>query len=153
MAGKLQYLSPEGHEKLQNELQELKTVRRRETADKIETAKALGDLSENAEYQEAKTEMAFIEGRIREIEEILKNVSIIEDGGSDIIRVGSTIEAEIKGEKRQFKIVGSNEADPIKGFISNESPLGSAFIGHEAGDDVEVETPGGNQSYTILGVE
>jgi transcription elongation factor GreA len=152
MADKLQYVSREGLEKLKQELKELKTVRRRETAAKIDTAKALGDLSENAEYHEAKDEMAFIEGRVREVEQILKNFSIIEDGGSVTVRVGSTIDVEVSGKKKTYKIVGSNEADPIQGLISNESPLGNAFIGHAKGDAVEVETPAGKQSFVILSV-
>jgi transcription elongation factor GreA len=153
MADKINYLSPEGLEKLKQELVELKTVRRRETAAKIETAKALGDLSENAEYHEAKDEMAFIEGRIMEIEQILKNVSVIEQGQSGgTVRVGSTITVESSGKKKEYTIVGSNEADPLQGKISNESPLGSAFLGHVAGDKVSVTTPAGSQTYTIINV-
>ncbi|MBU1033068.1 MAG: transcription elongation factor GreA [Patescibacteria group bacterium] len=152
MNNKVHYLSPEGLKKLEEELHELKTVRQRETADKIEAAKALGDLSENAEYQEAKQEMSFIHGRRQEIETILKNVEIIKEGGSDIIEIGSSIDTEIKGENKKFKIVGSEEADPFEGLISNESPLGSAFLGHGKGDEIEVETPGGVQVYKILSV-
>jgi transcription elongation factor GreA len=152
MATKLNYLSPEALEKLRQELHELKTVRRRETATKIENAKDLGDLSENAEYHSAKDELAFIEGRVREIEEILKNVEIIQAGPSEIIRVGSTIQVECRGALKTYKIVGSNEADPLQGMISNESPLGNAFLGHEKGDRVEVSTPAGLQIYLIQSI-
>lgn len=152
MIDKLNYLSPEGLEKLKKELQELKMVRRREVASKIETAKALGDLSENAEYHEAKEELAFIEGRIQEVEQVLKNVAIIEGGASTVVRVGSSLTVESNGKKKDFKIVGSNEADPIQGLISNESPLGSAFLGHSEGDRVEVTTPSGMQMYKIISV-
>ncbi len=153
MVDKINYLSPEGLLKIKQELQELKTVRRREVASKIEVAKALGDLSENAEYHEAKDEMSFIEGRINEIQEILKNVSVIEQSASTgSIRIGSKIEVESNGKKKSFTIVGSNEADPLKGMISNESPLGNAFLGHAVGDTVEVTTPAGTQIYTIVSV-
>jgi transcription elongation factor GreA len=152
MVDKVQYMSPEGLEKLKQELHELKTVRRRESAAKIENAKALGDLSENAEYHEAKDELAFIEGRVQEIEQILKNVSLIETGSSTTVRVGSTIEVEASGKRKNYKIVGSSEADPIQGMISNESPLGSAFLGHNKGDEVEVTTPAGIQTYKIVSV-
>jgi transcription elongation factor GreA len=149
---KVYYLSPEGLKKLQDELQEIKSVRRRETADKIEAAKALGDLSENAEYQEAKQEMSFIQGRLQEIEGILKNYKIIEEAGSDIVGLGSNLSVEFKSEIKKFKIVGSEEADPTAGLISNESPLGHAFIGHKVGDEVEVTTPGGIQTFKIISV-
>lgn len=151
MADKINYISADGLEKIKKELEYLKTVRRRETASKIENAKALGDLSENAEYHEAKDEMAFIEGRIQEIQHILKNISVIDETAtSGAVRIGSKIEVEINGKKKNFTIVGSNEADPAQGLISNESPLGNAFIGHSQGDEVEVNTPAGTQTYKIL---
>lgn len=152
MVDKIHYLSQHGLEKLQQELQELKTVTRREIANKIENAKNLGDLSENAEYHDAKEQLAFVEGRIQEIEQILKNYSVIEEGASTVIRVGSSVEVELNGKTKTFKIVGSNEADPAQGLISNESPLGSAFLGHGKGDNVEVTTPAGTQTYTIINV-
>ncbi|MEO5927299.1 MAG: transcription elongation factor GreA [Patescibacteria group bacterium] len=154
MADKINYMSPEGLENIKKELVNLKTVRRREVASKIEAAKALGDLSENAEYHEAKDELGFIEGRIMQIQEILKNVSVIEEGGvkGGDVRVGSTIAVESAGKKKEFTIVGSNEADPLSGKISNESPLGSAFLGHKKGDKLSVTTPAGTQSFTIVDV-
>ena len=151
MTDKIHYLSQEGLEKLKAELKELKSVRVRETAARIEAAKALGDLKENSEYHSAKDEMAFIQGRMREIEEMLKNVSVIEDvDGGSVVKIGSSIEVEAKGIQRIFKIVGSEEADPINGLISNESPLGRSFLNHAVNDQVEVETPGGMVVYTIL---
>ncbi|MBU1348938.1 transcription elongation factor GreA [Patescibacteria group bacterium] len=154
MVDKIQYVSQEGLDKLKAEHQELKSVRRKEAVVKIETAKALGDLSENADYHEAKNELAFIDGRIQEIEGILKNVSIIEGGGgsSTSVHIGSTIEVESRGTHKSYRIVGSNEADPTQGLISNESPLGAAFLGHAVGDDVEVSTPAGTQTYRIVSV-
>lgn len=152
MVDKISYLSPAGLEKLKQELRELKMVRRREAASKIENAKALGDLSENAEYHDAKDELAFIEGRVQEIESILKNVSIIQSSSSQVVQIGSTINVEVNGKQKTFKIVGSNEADPLEGMISNESPLGSAFLGHQKKDVVTVTTPGGVQTYTVLSI-
>lgn len=153
MAEKITYISAEGLEKLKVELHELKTVRRRELADRIESAKALGDLSENAEYHEAKNDLAFVEGRIMEVADLLKNVSIIETGSQgSVVRIGSTVEAEMNNKMRTYKIVGSNEADPATGLISNESPLGNAFLGHQVGDDVEVQTPVGTSNYNIVSI-
>lgn len=152
MADKIQYVSQEGLEKLKAELDELNSVRRKEAVAKIETAKALGDLSENADYHEAKNELAFIDGRIQDIKEMLKNVSIIGEGGSTEVRIGSSLEVETRGARKTFKIVGSNEADPAQGLISNESPLGAAFLGHLKGERVEVTTPAGAQTYTIVSV-
>jgi len=150
MTDKIYYLSQEGLEKLQAELKDLKTIKVREISDRIESAKALGDLKENAEYHSAKDEMGFVQGRIREIEEMMKNVKIIEErSGGDTVRIGSSIEVESVNGKRTFKIVGSEEANPVEGLISNESPMGRAFLGHAKGDEVEVETPGGLVVYAI----
>lgn len=154
MSDKVHYFSKEGLEKLHAELEELKSVRVRETAGRIEAAKAMGDLKENAEYHSAKDEMAFIQGRIQEINEILKSVSIIEETGkSDVVRIGSTVDAQSRNGSRTYKIVGSAEADPLNGLISNESPMGRAFLNHAKGDEVEVETPGGVIMYTIVGIK
>lgn len=153
MADKITYVSREGLEKLKAEYAHLKTVRRRELAERIAAAKALGDLSENAEYHEAKDELGFVEGRVMQIEEMLKNISIIEEGGTGgVVRIGSTVTVEVNGKSKTYKIVGSNEADPVSGLISNESPLGNAFLGRSKGDTVEVETPAGTTSYTINSV-
>lgn len=153
MADRISYVTTEGLDKLKSELEYLKTTRRRELAQRIETAKNMGDLSENAEYHDAKEALSFAEGRIREIEEMLKNFSVIpasETGGK--VRIGTTVEVEVRGIKKSYKIVGASESNPMEGLISNESPLGSAFLDRTVGEDVEVETPGGTTTYKILGV-
>jgi len=153
MADKLTYVTPEGLDKLKSELEYLKTVRRRELAQRIESAKSMGDLSENVEYQEAKDALAFVEGRIREIDDMLKNVSVIaSSAGGDTVRIGSTVEVEFSKKRKSYKIVSSNEANPMEGLISNESPLGSAFLGHGVGESVEVETPGGTMTYKVVSI-
>lgn len=148
------YLSPEGIEALKKELQELKTKKRQEIAKRLQEAKDLGDLSENAEYFEAKEAQSFNENHIAELEELLKNAVIIETSSEeDIIRVGSTIEVKSNNGAEIFKIVGSAEAKPQEGKISNESPLGRAFLGRKIGDEVEVKTPGGITKYKIIKIE
>ena len=151
----IQYLSAEGLEKLKQELHELKTSRRPEIVSRIEAAKALGDLSENAEYHEAKDALSFTEGRIVEIEEVLKNVALIEEeqGTAGVARVGSTVEVNVKGKMKTFTIVGSNEADPATGKISNESPIGSALLGARVKSKVQVKTPAGTVEYEILAIK
>lgn len=154
MTQQIHYFSQEGLDKLKEELHILKTVRVRETSERIESAKALGDLKENAEYHSAKDEMGFIQGRIREIEEILKNVAIIdESASSDVVRIGSTVEVESATGLKTYKIVGSAEADPINGLISNESPMGQAFLGAKINEEVEFKTPGGIQQFTIKAIK
>lgn len=150
----IQYVSAQGLEKLKEELNRLKTVDRREAASRIESAKALGDLSENAEYHDAKDQMAWIEGRVMEIEELLKNASVIEKekGSKSQVRVGSTVEILVGGKAKTFQIVGSNEADPMSGKVSNESPIGHALIGAKVGDKVEVKTPVGVTIYEIKAI-
>ncbi len=152
---KVNYLSAEGLEKLKQELQYLKTERRREVAARIEAAKALGDLSENAEYHEAKDEMVLVENRIIELEEILKNVAVIEEetGKEGVIRVGSIVDVDVNGKHKTYMIVGSNEADPVGGKVSNESPIGSALLGSKAGDAVDVKTPTGTVTYQVTSVK
>lgn len=146
-----QYVSPEFLEKLKVELKELKTVKRRELANRIEEAKALGDLSENAEYHEAKDALGFVEGRIMEIEELLKEAVIVQnEGGSSNVRVGTSVKVKVNGKPKEFKIVGSNEANPLEGKISNESPIGSALMGAKAGDKVSVSTPAGTAVYEVV---
>lgn len=146
------FLTQEGLEKMRHELLELKTVRRREIALRIQEAKELGDLSENAEYVEAKNEQSFVEGRIVELESILKNATIITQGKrtSDIVQVGSSVRVQKDGEEIDYEIVGSNEADPSAGKISNESPLGTAFLGKKVGEVVAVDVPKGTVEYTIV---
>lgn len=151
---KVHYMSAEALEKLKAELQDMKTVKRRDVAGRIESAKALGDLSENAEYHEAKEEMALLEQRIAEVEDILKNVALIEaeTGAKGVARVGSTVVVNVQGKEKTFHIVGSQEADPVNGKISNESPIGSALLGAKAGTKVDVTTPVGKTAYEVVSV-
>ena len=140
-------LTDEGLKKLEEELEQLKTVTRKEVADKIKVALSFGDLSENSEYDEAKNEQALVESRIVQIEAMLKNVKILDEDEltNDIVSVGSKIKLFDKDfdEEVDYQIVGSTEADPMSGRISDESPVGQSLLGHKVGDVVEVETPGG----------
>ncbi len=148
------YLSPEGTEVLKKELQELKTKKRQEIAKRLQEAKDLGDLSENAEYFEAKEAQSLNENRIAELEELLKNAVIIKaPSAEDIVRIGSTIETKLNNSVEIFSIVGSAEAKPQEGKISNESPLGRAFLGKKAGEEVEIKTPRGTVKYKIIKIE
>jgi len=146
-----EYLTKEKLAELKKELEFLMGTRRKEIAEKLEYAKSLGDLSENAEYQETKEEQSLVEGKIAEMEETIRTATLITKNRiTDEITVGSTIRVHsLKGEET-YTIVGSEEADPLTGKISNESPLGRAFIGHRRGDKVEIKTPGGSTIYEIL---
>jgi len=149
-----EYLSKEGFEKLKQELEELKTVRRKDIAQRLEHAKTLGDLSENAEYQEAKEEQSLVETQIAELEERLHNAAIIkEEHRTDKVVVGATVIVRSDRGEETFIIVGSEEASPAEGKISNESPLGKAFLEHKVGESVEVKTPGGVLVYEIVGIQ
>ncbi len=146
-------LTHEGLENLEQELQELKVVRRKDVAAKIKEARGQGDLSENAEYDAAKEEQAEIEARIITIENMLRNAEVIDSGNvTDTVSIGNTIKLfdnEFQ-EEIEYTLVGSAEADPFNGKISNESPIGSTIIGHKVGDTVEVDTPDGIISFKIL---
>lgn len=150
-----QIISQEGYDKIKNELKHLTAVKRKEIAERIEKAKELGDLSENAEYSEAKDAQALNEGRIIDLSSILKNVTVVENGGSkDEVLMGSKVTVKTsKGDKRTYTIVSFNEADPVEGKISNESPIGLAFLHHKKGDEVEVTTPRGTVKYKITKIE
>lgn len=145
MSTKKIVLTDDGLKKLEEELEYLKTERRRDIADKIKVALSFGDLSENSEYDEAKNEQAMVEARITELEEKLKNVEVIDaqDISTDKINVGSIVKVydEEYEEENTYHIVGSTESDPFSGLISDESPIGKALIGHKVGDTVEVEAP------------
>jgi len=148
------FITEEGLTKLKEELEHLKTSKRQGVAKRIQEAKELGDLSENAEYADAKEEQAFTEGRILELEETIRNAKIIQnDKKSSTVQVGSKIFVKNQDEEKEFRIVGSNEADPSKGLISNNSPMGKAFIGKKAGDAVEFSAPKGKVVYEILEIE
>src|SRR3989344_4938817 len=145
-----EYISPEGLEKLKRELEQMKTVARREIAARLESAKALGDLSENAEYQEAKEAQSLNEARILELEEMLRDVVVIrKPSHTSTVQIGSTIEVESDHGQETFTIVGSEEADPILGKISNESPMGRSFLGRSAGEAVAIKTPRGTDTYKV----
>ncbi|MFY9176677.1 MAG: transcription elongation factor GreA [Caldicoprobacterales bacterium] len=150
-------LTPEGVTKLEAELNYLKTVRRREIAQRIKQAIAFGDLSENSEYDEAKNEQAFIEGRIVTLENMLKNVRVIDDEDitTDRVSIGSTVKIlDIEfDEILEYTIVGSAEADPGQNKISNESPVGKALIGQQIGDIVDVNVPDGVIKFKILEIK
>src|SRR3989338_4599197 len=137
MPDKTTYLTDDGYKKLIEELEHLKKVRRPEIASRIKEAKELGDLSENAEYADAREEQSFTEGRIMDIEETLKNAEVIanNDANPDQVGIGDTIKVSKDGQDHVFTIVGSNEADPLNGKISNESPMGEAFLGTKKGDE------------------
>ncbi len=141
-------------EELRQELVDLKTKKRLEVSERLKRAKEFGDLSENSEYSEAKEEQAQVEGRIFELEEIVRNASIIKKNiqGSEV-GIGSTVKASKNGQEVVYQIVGSNEAKPEAGRISNESPLGQAFLGKKVGDASEVQTPSGKTHYKIIGIE
>ncbi|MFH1029906.1 MAG: transcription elongation factor GreA [bacterium] len=149
------YVTKEGLEKLIKEKEHLEKVDRPEVIERIKRAKELGDLSENAEYHDAREAQSFIEGRILELKEMINNAVLIDDnsGNSKIAQVGSTVKVKIAGIEKDFTIVGPSEADPLNGLISNESPLGVAFIGHKKGEEVEVATPKGKVKYKILKIK
>ena len=147
-------ITDEGLRRLEEELEELKTIKRKEIAEKIKVALSFGDLSENSEYDEAKNEQAIIEGRIAEIENQLKNVQVLDESelSNETVHVGSKIRIrEVgSGEEETYKIVGSTEADPMNGRISDESPVGKAMLNHSVGDVVEVEIPSGTVNYELV---
>ena len=150
-------LTYEGLQKLEQELQDLKVVKRREIAQKIKEAREQGDLSENAEYDAAKDEQRDIEARIEEIEMILKNAEVVVEDEVDLDKISVGCKVRILDiefdEELEFKIVGSSEANSLQGKISNESPVGKALIGRSIGDVVEVETQAGVISYKVLAIE
>ena len=154
MAEKKNLMTYEGLKKLEDELQELKVVKRKEVAEKIKEAREQGDLSENAEYDAAKDEQRDIEARIEEIEKILKNAEVADEDASNkgTANLGckvTVIDMEFDDEI-EFKLVGSTEAKSLENKISNESPIGKALIGKKAGDVVEVDTPAGSAKYKIV---
>lgn len=148
------YLTPEGEVKLKAELAELTGPRREELAQRLRSAIQMGDLSENADYHKAKEDQAFLEGRIQEIESVLRSAIIIEKKKSDVVTVGAHITVqEDNFDPETYYLVGAKEADPRQGKISNESPIGKALIDHKVGDVVEAETPGGTIKFKILKIE
>ena len=148
------FLTKERYEELRDELEHLKKEGRFEIAERLKRAKEFGDLSENAEYAEAKESQAKIESRIIDLENILRNSSIIKKStGRKTVDLGATITVSKNGTELKYTIVGSNEANPENYLISNESPLGKAFVGKKAGDSVDVDTPKGKVKYRIINIE
>jgi len=148
---KTTYISKDGLEKLRAELDAMLSVTRPEIAQRIHDAKEHGDLSENAEYEDAKNEQAFVEGRIQTLEAMIKNAQLIDENTStDHVQIGSTVEVTGEDGPQSFMIVGSAEAKPAEGRISNESPVGRALLGRKKGDKVVVKVPAGDFSYTIV---
>src|ERR1044071_1762148 len=155
MQDKVVYLTPEGKQRFTAELHELQTVRRHEVEEQIRRAKEFSDTVDNAEYDEAKQEQAFVEGRIQELERLLSAAKVIEEvpgGAADFVRMGTHIRVvdPAEGEEETYYLVGSSEADPRKGLISNESPIGRALIGKKVGDEVTVVAPAGSFNLRIL---
>jgi len=149
-----QFLTKKRFEEFKEELRKLKTEKRVEVSEKLRNAKELGDLSENSEYLEAREEQGKLERRIMDIEEILKNASIIKEGGSGkgIVDVGSTVKVARDGKQLKLIIVGSSEAKPEEGYISNQSPLGQELIGKKVGDTVIIKAPSGRIEYKIKSI-
>lgn len=156
MTEKVYPMTLEGKEKLENELNELKTVKRKEVVERIKIARGFGDLSENSEYESAKDEQAFIEGRISTIENMLQNAQIIDSSNSkegEVTLGRSVIFKELPdGIEEEYTIVGKAEADPFSGKISNESPIAQALLGKTIGDKVQINTPGGTMEVEITNV-
>ncbi len=146
-------VTPEGLEKLKTELEYLKTEKRKQVSDRIKTAKEFGDLSENAEYQEAKDEQAFTEGKILNLENLIKTAVVADKNDDDQINVGNTIKVDREGKTFEFTIVGSTEGDPSNGKISVESPLGQAFVGKRLNEEFVVDLPAGKIQYKILEIK
>ena len=156
MTDAIQYVSQESLENLKKEYETLKDVTIPEIAKRIDDAKQQGDLSENAEYHQAREDMSWAQGRLQELEEIIGNSQVIQSqkGGADV-HIGSSLSVKNLTTKqdREYTIVGAQEVNPAKGLISNESPLGQAFLGKSAGDEVEVTTPAGKQKFKILKIK
>ncbi len=149
-----QYLTKERYEELKKILEDLKNNGREEVAARLRHAKSFGDLSENSEYQEARDAQAALERRIRELEELVRTSKIIEGGDpGGVVGVGSKVTLRKDGKEIVYTIVGSNEASPLSGRISNESPIGKALLGKRSGDMAEVATPKGKAKYEIIGIE
>ena len=150
------FFTPEGLEKIENEIEYLKTVRRKEVSERIKVALGYGDLSENSEYDEGKNEQAQVEERIAKLEMMVRNAKIIDekDLNTDVVNIGSSVKVRELDtmEEDEYTIVGSAEADPLEGKISNESPVGSKLLGNRIGDVVEVEVPDGIIKYEICGI-
>ncbi len=148
------FVTADGLKKIKDELEHRRTTIRQEIANAIKEAKEQGDLSENAEYSEAKRQQSENEAKIAELEFMFKEAKVVDyDGSSSVIQMGSKVKVKFNGSEMEFQIVGSNESDPNTLKISNESPMGKAFLGKNKGAKVDVETPGGKMKYTIIDVK
>jgi transcription elongation factor GreA len=147
------YLTAEGIATLKDELKELTTTKRAEIAERLKEAKADGDLSENVMWDAARDEQSFIEGRIAEIEHILKHATVIAGKKGDKVSLGSTVHLELEDGQQRYTIVGATEANPDQGKISDESPIGKALLGKKPGEEVQITVPSGKLTYKILKVE
>ncbi len=156
MVEKNVFFTAEGLEKIESEIEYLKTVRRKEVSERIKVALGYGDLSENSEYDEAKNEQAQVEERIAKLEMMLRNAKVIDENklNKEVVNIGSKVKIKnlLDGEEDEYSIVGSAEADPLEGKISNESPVGSKLIGLKVGDTVEIEVPDGMVKYEVLDI-
>ncbi|MBM7097182.1 MULTISPECIES: transcription elongation factor GreA [Alteribacter] len=156
MAEEKHYMTHEGKEKLEKEVEYLKTERRKEVVERIKVARDFGDLSENSEYDSAKEEQAFVEGRINQLEKMIRNAEIIEADASDssVVSLGKSVKFKElpDGEEESYQIVGRAEADPMEGKISNDSPMAQSLLGKTIGEKVSVQTPGGEMEVEILEV-
>jgi len=147
------YVSADGLKKLQAELEDLRTSKRAEVAERIHAAMEFGDFTENSELEQAKNDQAFLEGRIMTLEQMIKNAQIIDETSKhDLVEVGSHVTVEAEGRKEKYTIVGSAEASPTEGKISNESPVGRALLGHKTGETVKLSIPAGTVEMKILAV-
>lgn len=153
MAKEKIYVTQEGLKSLKEEYDHLVTVQRKEVAEKLRKARDLGDITENAAYDAARNEQAFIEGRIEELDELLKKVKVTEGAKASRVGIGSRVRVHLDGNEHEFHIVGTTEADPGNGRISHKSPLGQALMGKKIGDKVEVEAPVGKLVYHILEIK
>jgi transcription elongation factor GreA len=150
---KPQYVSAEGLKKLQAELDDLRTTKRDEVAKRIHAAMEFGDYSENSELEQAKNDQAFLEGRIMTLEQMIKNAQLIDEKSKhDVVEVGSHVTIESDGRKEKYVVVGSAEAAPAEGKISNESPVGRALMGHRAGETVRMSVPAGQIEMKIVSI-
>ncbi len=151
------YLTAEGAEKLRQELAHLETVKREEIAQRLRSAIQMGDLSENADYHKAKEDQAFLEGRIQELKYTLQNAQLIEEsnnGKRDVVDIGATVTIQEEGyDPETYRVVGVKEANPREGKISHQSPIGKALMGKRIGEEVVVQTPGGEMRFKVLDIQ
>ena len=147
------YLTREGLKNLQEEYDQLVNVRRKEVAEKLQKARDLGDITENAAYDTARDEQAFVEGRVAELDDLLKRVEMVGEEKASAVQVGSKVKVHLDGNEQEFQIVGAPEANPIDGKISHESPLGQALLGKKVGEEVEIDAPAGRLIYHVLEIK